>query len=152
MEHTYSVSSVTRVLEKGDFEKVASGATITVTSSETFDYTYEKSDVLYNDGVQEIVTETVTEPRTIENSTYFTVDFDTDTLDPLMFTAWEDLTEDQVLQWAQTSNADKFSEVEQENVNIITDKKDRLLYPKRYVVETPPSPWRVRSEQQLGSN
>ena len=143
MEHVYEIPNVTYVAEKGDHEKVAVSAQVYLTSKETFDHTFERTN--YDPALTEPTTETVTEEKTVDHFQHFTVNFDTSSLDPLMFTAWDDLTEEQVLTWVKATK--DVTPLETEGAAIVTEKKDKILNPNRYLYDTPATPWRVRADQ-----
>lgn len=146
MEHVYQIPGVTYVAEKDDHEKVAVSAQVYLTTKETFDHTFERPEYDMENPMTEPTMVTVTEEKTVEHFQHFTVDFDTSTLDPLMFTAWDDLTEEQVLAWVKS--ATDVTPLEEEGAAIVTEKKDKILNPKKYQYDTPPTPWRVRADQE----
>ena len=143
MEHVYEIPNVTYVAEKGDHEKDAVSAQVYIISKETFDHTFERTS--YTPDTAEPTTETVTEEKTVDHFQHFTVDFDTSSLDPLMFTAWDDLTEEQVIAWVKA--AKDVTPLETDGAAIVTEKKDKILNPNRYLYDTPATPWRVRADQ-----
>lgn len=143
MEHVYEIPNVTYVAEKDDHEKVAVSAQVYLITKETFDHTFERTN--FTPDMAESTTETVTEEKTVDHFQHFTVDFDTSSLDPLMFTAWDDLTEEQVIAWVKS--AKDVTPLEEEGAAIVTEKKDKILNPNRYRFDTPVTPWRIRADQ-----
>lgn len=148
MEHIYQVPRLTYVAEKDDHERVACSATVYLITKDTFDYTYEKVEYNVEPATPEASTVEVTEERTVDHFQQFEVDFDISTLDPLMFTAWDDLTEEQVLNWVKATKGDELTALEEAGAVIVEEKKDRILNPKKYEYQTPPTPWRVRADQE----
>lgn len=142
MEHVYEIPNVTYVAEKGDHEKVAVSAQVYLTTKETFNHTFETE--TYIDAESSATTETVTEEKTVDHFQQFTVNFDTSSLDPSSFTAWDDLTEEQVITWAKA--ATDVTDLETKGADIVTEKKDKILNPNKYLYDTPATPWRVRAD------
>lgn len=148
MEQIYTVASLTYVSEKDTYEKVACSAIVYLTTKETFDHTYEKLEYNLNGANLESSLVEVTEEKTVEHFQQFDVDFSESTLDPLMFTQWDDLTEEQVIGWVKSIKGDNLTVLEETGTAIVLEKKDRILNPKQYEYNTPPTPWRVRADQE----
>lgn len=90
---------------------------------------------------------TVTEDKTVSCFSYFTVSFVTEGIEN--FTPWEDLTEEQVISWVpQNALSDKQNEHEA----TLEIEKDKILNPLKYHKDTPPTPWKIREEQQSINN
>ena len=143
MEHIYTVPLLTYVAEKGDNVKVACSASVVLTSRESYDHTYDLTETPPGG---ETTTRSVTESKTAEHVKEFTVEFDTSTVSS-PFTAWEDLTEEQVIEWAKAAKGtDEITALETEGAAIVADKKDRVLNPNRYRYDSPVTPWKVRAE------
>jgi hypothetical protein len=146
MEHVYTIPSVTIVEEKSDFNKVAVSATVYLTTKETFDHTFERPEYDMEAPMGEPTMVTVTEEKTVEHFQHFTVDFDTSSLDPLMFAEWDALTEEQVIEWVKSTK--DVTPLEEKGAAIVAEKKDRILNPKKYQYDTPVTPWRARADQE----
>ena len=145
VEHNYSIPSVTIVGDVDGFENVAERVEIYLNSSTTFDYTYETTIVDEN---MVSVASTVTESKTVEEFTQFGVDLSTSGLTAESFTAWGDLEEDQVLQWAFAADADEKTRIQNEQEAKVLEAKDKVLNPKKYKRDTPVTPWRVRADAE----
>ena len=129
MEHVYTIPSVTIVQERSGFDKVAVSATVYLNTQETFEHTFERPEYDMESPMSEPTLITVTEEKTVEHFQHFTVDFDTSSLDPLMFAQWDDLTEEQVINWVKSST--DVTPLEEEGAAIVAEKKDRILNPKK---------------------
>ena len=150
MEHVYTIPSVKIVEERSGFDKVAVSATVYLTTKETFEHTFEKPEYDIESPESEPTIVTVTEERTVEHFQQFSVDFDTSSLDPLMFAQWDDLTEEQVIAWVKSSM--DVTPLEEAGAAIVAEKKDRILNPKRYQYDTPVTPWKARADQEAIEN
>lgn len=149
MEHVYTIPSVTIVEERSGFDKVAVSATVYLTTTETFEHTFERPEYDMESPMTEPTMVTVTEEKTVDHFQHFTVDFDTSNLDPLMFAQWDDLTEEQVIAWVKS--AKDVTPLEEEGAVIVTEKKDKILNPNRYRFDTPVTPWRIRADQEAAA-
>jgi hypothetical protein len=149
VEHNYSVSNLSIIGEVDGLQKVAYQAIVYLTSSTTFEHTYETT--IYDMESSSGITTTVTENKTVRHFTYYNVDLSTQDLDPNSFTAWEDLEEDQVLQWCFDAYPDTLK-IRQENEDIVLIEKDKVLNPLKYYKDTPPTPWKIRQDQQSHNN
>ncbi|NBW73840.1 MAG: hypothetical protein EBR26_05520, partial [Microbacteriaceae bacterium] len=85
-------------------QKVAYQATIYLHSSTTFDHTYETT--IYDRESFVGITTTVTESKTVTEFAYYNVDFNTVGINSSAFTPFDDLEEDQVLQWCFDAHED----------------------------------------------
>ena len=145
VEHNYTIPSVTVVGDVDGFENVAERVEIYLNSSTTFDHTYETTIVDEN---MVSVASTVTESKTVKEFTQFGVDLSTSGLTAESFTAWGDLEEDQVLQWAFAADADEKTRIQNEQEAKVLKAKDKVLNPKKYQRDTPVTPWRARADAE----
>jgi hypothetical protein len=149
VEHNYTIPNLSIIGEVDGLQKVAYQATIYLHSSTTFDHTYETT--IYDVDSLIGITTTVTESKTVTEFTYYNVDFDTDSIDSSSFTSWEDLEEDQVLQWC--FNADENTLQTRESMELkVLEAKDKILNPLKYYRDSPPTPWRIREDQASVEN
>ena len=146
VEHNYTIPSVTYVGQVDSFEKVAERVEIYLNSSITFDHTYDTT--IYEDAGSLGITTTVTESKTLKEFTQFGVDLNTSGLTVESFTAWDDLEEDQVLQWAFAVDADEKTRIQNEQEAKVLEAKDKVLNPKKYQRDTPVTPWRARADAE----
>ena len=146
VEHNYTIPSVTVVGDVDGFENVAERVEIYLTSSTTFDHTYETT--FYENPENLGITTTVTESKTVKEFTQFGVDLSTSGLTAESFTAWDDLEEDQVLQWAFAADADEKTRIQNEQEAKVLEAKDKVLNPKKYQRDTPVTPWRARADAE----
>lgn len=145
VEHNYTIPSVTVVGDVDGFENVAERVEIYLNSSTTFDHTYETTIVDEN---MVSVASTVTESKTVKEFTQFGVDLSTSGLTAESFIAWDDLEEDQVLQWAFAADADEKTRIQNEQEAKVLEAKDKILNPKKYQRNTPVTPWRARADAE----
>ena len=145
VEHNYSIPSVTIVGDVDGFENVAERVQVYLNSSTTFDHTYET--VVYEGPESVGVTTTVTESKTVEEFTHYSVTLNTAGITTSSFSAWDDLEEDQVLQWAFAVDSDEKTRIQTEQEAKVLEKKDRILNPKKYYRDTPVTPWRRRADE-----
>ena len=145
VEHNYTIPSVTVVGDVDGFENVAERVEIYLNSSTTFDHTYETTIVDEN---MVSVASTVTESKTVKEFTQFGVDLSTSGLTAESFTTWDDLEEDQVLQWAFAVDADEKTRIQNEQEAKVLEAKDKVLNPKKYQRDTPVTPWRARADAE----
>ena len=146
VEHNYTIPSVTVVGDVDGFENVAERVEIYLNSSTTFNHTYDT--VVYEGPESVGVTTTVTESKTVEEFTQFGVDLSTSGLTAESFSAWDDLEEDQVLQWAFAADADEKTRIQNEQEAKVLEAKDKVLNPKKYQRDTPVTPWRARADAE----
>jgi hypothetical protein len=149
VEHNYTIPNLSIIGEVDGLQKVAYQATIYLHSSTTFDHTYETT--IYDMESSIGITTTVTESKTVTEFTYYNVDFDTDSIDSSSFTSWEDLEEDQVLQWCFDVDENTLQTRESMELKVL-EAKDKILNPLKYYRDSPPTPWRIRADQASVEN
>lgn len=162
VQHDYTIPNLSIIGEVDGLYKVAYKATVYLNSSTSFDHSYETTIYEMQSsagiGTTEIQTTmvgiatTVTENKTVRNFTYCDVNFSTDNLDPNSFTSWEDLEEDQVLQWCFTANPTLIAEIQSYNENIVLEEKDKILNPLKYYRDSPVTPWKKRADEESAIN
>jgi len=145
VNHEYTIPHLSIVGEVDGLEKVAYRAEIYLHSSTTFDHTY---DTTIYDGPEMVgVTTTVTESKTLTEFTYFNVDLNTVGIATASFTAFDDLEEDEVVQWCLDSDTDRIQGIQDTQEAKVLEAKDKVLNPKRYYRDTPVTPWRRRADE-----
>ena len=149
VEHNYTIPQLRIIGEVDGLENVAYQAQIYLHSSVTFDHTYETT--IYEPGTVGIVT-TVTESKTLTEFTVFDVDLDTVGLASTLFTAFDDLEEDQVLEWCFDEEPTLIANIQAEQEAKVLEAKDRVLNPKKYYRDTPVTPWRRRADEAAVEN
>ena len=149
VEHNYSIPNLSIIGEVDGLLNVAYKAQIYLTSSTTFPHTYETT--IYDMESSSGITTTVTENKTVSHFTYYDVDLNTVNISADSFTAWEDLEEDQVLQWCFDTDEDTIPHRERIEA-IVLEEKDKILNPLKYYRDTPVTPWRVRADQESLKN
>jgi hypothetical protein len=149
VSHLYTIPNLSIIGEVDGLQKVAYQATIYLHSSTTFDHTYETT--IYNMESSTGITTTITESKTVTEFTYYNVDFNTDGIESSTFTAWEDLEEDQVLQWCFDAYEDTLKIREEQEAKVL-EAKDKILNPLKYYRDSPPTPWRIRADQAAVEN
>ena len=150
VNHDYTIPNLSIVGEVDGLEKVAYQSRIYLTSSATFDHTYETT-------IQDIdspvgIATTVTETKTVSEFTYYDVQLNTVGIDSSSFTSWEDLEEDQVLQWIFDKEPELIERIQDEQEVKVLEAKDKVLNPLKYYRDTPPTPWRIRADQESQSS
>ena len=70
------------------------------------------------------------------------MDLNTEDLDPDAFTAFDDLEEDDVLEWAFATDADTKARVQAEQEAKVLEAKDKVLNPIKYYRGDPVTPWK----------
>lgn len=138
--HTYSIPKLSLVGEVDGFEKVAYKAEVILSSSFECDHTFFET-VDYFTGLSTAVTEKRVKSVDVE----YTVDLSTVGIATTSFTAWDDLEEDQVIQWTFDADPDLTSTTRSDNENKALIEKDKANNPKKYFYDTPPTPWSVRA-------
>jgi hypothetical protein len=146
MEHTYKIPSLTIVAERQGFEQVVCSAVVYLTTTETFDVTVDGIHIDEETG-ESVIVPTV-QPKIVSHFKQFNVEFDTSDITENSFTKWEDLTEEQVLEWVISIKGDELLVFEQEGAASVADQKDRILNPKRYQFDSPPTPWQIRADKE----
>jgi hypothetical protein len=149
VQHEYTIPSVTIVGDVDGFENVAERVEIYLNSSTTFDHTYETT--IYDMESPVGIATTVTESKTVTEFTHYSVDLNTAGISTASFSAWDDLEEDQVLQWA--FDADEGTSAHRAAMEAkVLKAKDKILNPRKYYRDTPVTPWRIRADQQASNN
>jgi hypothetical protein len=146
VQHTYEVPHVICVGQVDSFEKVAERVEINLTSTTTFDHTYET--VIYESPEVSGVTTTITESKTLTEFTRYGVDLNTSGITTSTYIAWDDLEEDQVLQWAFDVDLDEKNRIQSVQQAKVLEAKDKVLNPKKYQRDTPVTPWKVRADAE----
>ena len=150
VEHNYTIPQLRIIGEVDGLENVAYQAQIYLHSSVTFDHTYETT--LYSEPGSVGVTTTVTEEKTLTEFTVFDVDLDTVGLASTSFTAFDDLEEDQVLEWCFDEEPTLIANIQAEQEAKALEAKDKVLNPKKYYRDTPVTPWRRRADEAAVEN
>jgi hypothetical protein len=146
ISHNYTVPNLSIIGEVNGLSKVAYKATVYLTSSIIFPYTYETT--IYNVDSPTGITTTVTEDKTVSHFTYYDVELNTININPIGFIAWEDLTEEQVLGWIFEKEEALVQEIQTKNEEIVLEEQDKVLNPLKYYRDSPPTPWRIRADQE----
>ena len=145
VNHEYTIPHLSIVGEVDGLEKVAYRAEIYLHSSTTFDHTYETT--IYDMESPVGIATTVAESKTVTEFTHFNVDLNTVGITTASFTAFDDLEEDQVVQWCLDSDTDRIQGIQDTQEAKTLEAKDRILNPKRYYRDTPVTPWRRRADE-----
>ena len=150
VEHNYTIPSVTVVGDVDGFENVAEKVTIYINSSTSFDHTYETIifDVENGGGIATTVTET----KVVEDFAQVNVDLNTTGISTSSFTAWDNLEEDQVVQWCLDSDTERLVNLEDVQEAKVLEKKDKILNPKKYHRDTPTTPWQIKKDSETTEN
>ena len=149
VNHDYTIPNISIIGEVNGLENVAYKTTLYLHSSTTFDHTYETT--IYEAGSSGITT-TVTEEKTVTEFTYYDVDLNTVGLTTEGFTAFDDLEEDQVLQWCFDAETEFIGRVQNDQEQKVLEGKDKVLNPRKYYRDTPVTPWRRRADQAIVEN
>ena len=149
VNHDYTIPNLSIVGEVDGLEKVAYQARIYLTSSATFDHTYETT-IWDIDSPVGIAT-TVTESKTLTEFTYYDVELNTVGIASSSFTAFDDLEEDQVLQWCFDAHEDTL-QIRQAQEAKVLEAKDKVLNPLKYYRDSPVTPWRRRADEAASRN
>ena len=149
VNHDYTIPNLSIVGEVDGLEKVAYQSRIYLTSSATFDHTYETT-IWDIDSPVGIAT-TVTETKTLTEFTYYDVELNTVGIASSTFTAFDDLEEDQVLQWCFDACEDT-AQIRETQESKVLEAKDKVLNPKKYYHDSPVTPWRRRADQAAAEN
>jgi hypothetical protein len=152
VQHEYTIPGVTIVGDVDGFENVAERVKIYLHSSTTFDHTYETT--LYDMNVDPRVgiATTVTESKTITEFTYYDVDLNTVGLAATTFSAFDDLEEDEVVQWCIDADTDRIEGIQDEQEAKVLEAKDKILNPRKYYRGDPVTPWRRRADEAAVEN
>ena len=150
VQHEYTIPGVTIVGDVDGFENVAERVKIYLHSSTTFDHTYET--IIYDMESPVGITTTVTESKTVTEFTHYGVDLNTTGISTASFSAWDDLEEDQVLQWAFNADTDEKTRIQNEQEAKVLEAKDKILNPRKYYRDSPVTPWRRRADEASINN
>lgn len=150
VQHEYTIPQLHIIGEVDGLENVAYKAQIYLHSSTTFDHTYETT--LYSEPGSVGIATTVTEEKTLTEFTVFDVDLDTVGLASTSFTAFDDLEEDQVLEWCFDEEPTLIANIQAEQEAKALEAKDKVLNPKKYYRDTPVTPWRRRADEAAAQN
>ena len=144
VNHEYTIPNLSIVGEVDGLENVAYQAQIYLHSSTTFDHTYETT--IWDMESPVGIATTVTEEKTVTEFTQYNVELNTVGLASSTFTAFDDLEEDQVLQWCFDADENTI-QTRQGMEERVLEAKDKILNPKRYYRDTPVTPWRRRADE-----
>ena len=150
VQHEYTIPGVTIVGDVDGFENVAERVEIYLNSSTTFDHTYETT--IYDMESPVGIATTVTESKTVTEFTHYGVDLNTAGISTASFSAWDDLEEDQVLQWAFDADTDEKTRIQNEQEAKVLEAKDKILNPRKYYRDSPVTPWRRRADEESSNN
>ena len=150
VQHEYTIPGVTIVGDVDGFENVAERVEIYLNSSTTFDHTYETT--IYDMESPVGIATTVTESKTVTEFTHYGVDLNTAGISTASFSAWDDLEEDQVLQWAFDADTDEKTRIQNEQEAKVLEAKDKILNPRKYQRDTPVTPWRRRVDEESSNS
>ena len=150
VQHEYTIPGVTIVGDVDGFENVAERVKIYLHSSTTFDHTYETT--IYDMESPVGIATTVTESKTVTEFTHYGVDLNTTGISTASFSAWDDLEEDQVLQWAFDADTDEKTRIQNEQEAKVLEAKDKILNPRKYYRDSPVTPWRRRADEASINN
>ena len=148
VNHEYTIPNLSIVGEVDGLENVAYQATIYLHSSTTFDHTYETT--IYDMESPVGIATTVTEEKTVTEFTHYDIELNTVGLASSTFTAFDDLEEDQVLQWCFDADENTI-QTRQGMEERVLKAKDKILNPKRHYRDTPVTPWRRRADEASAS-
>jgi hypothetical protein len=118
-------------------------------SSTTFDHTYETT--VYDMDSSSGIATTITESKTLTEFTYYDVELNTVGIASSSFTAFDDLEEDQVLQWCFDAHEDTL-QIRQAQEAKVLEAKDKVLNPLKYYRDSPVTPWRRRADEASSRN
>lgn len=149
VNHEYTIPSISIIGEVDGLQKVAYQATIYLHSSTTFDHTYETT--IYDMESFVGIATTVTESKTVTEFAYYNVELNTVGIDSSAFTPFDDLEEDQVLQWCFDAHEDTIQIREAQEAKVL-EAKDKILNPLKYYRDSPVTPWRRRADQAASEN
>ena len=149
VEHNYTIPQLHIIGEVDGLENVAYKAQIYLHSSTTFDHTYETT--VYDMDSSSGITTTITESKTLTEFTYYDVELNTVGIASSSFTAFDDLEEDQVLQWCFDAHEDTL-QIRQAQEAKVLEAKDKVLNPLKYYRDSPVTPWRRRADEAASRN
>jgi len=145
VQHEYTIPNVTIVGDVDGFENVAEKVQIYLHSSTTFDHTYETT--VYDRESSSGITTTITESKTLTEFTHYDVELNTVGISSSSFTAFDDLEENQVLNWTFAANTELKNRVQNEQEAKVLEAKDKVLNPRKYYHDSPVTPWRRRADE-----
>jgi hypothetical protein len=149
VNHEYTIPQLHIIGEVDGLESVAYKAQIYLHSSTTFDHTYETT--VYDMDSSSGITTTITESKTLTEFTYYDVELNTVGIASSSFTAFDDLEEDQVLQWCFDAHEDTL-QIRQAQEAKVLEAKDKVLNPLKYYRDSPVTPWRRRADEAASRN
>ena len=149
VNHEYTIPDLSIIGEVDGLEDVAYKATLYLHSSTTFDHTYETT--VYDMDSSSGITTTITESKTLTEFTYYDVELNTVGIASSSFTAFDDLEEDQVLQWCFDAHEDTL-QIRQAQEAKVLEAKDKVLNPLKYYRDSPVTPWRRRADEASSRN
>jgi hypothetical protein len=150
VNHEYTIPRLSIVGEVDGLENVAYQAQIYLHSSTTFDHTYETT--IYDMESPVGIATTVAESKTVTEFTHFNVDLNTVGITTASFTAFDDLEEDQVIQWCLDADTDRIQGIQDTQEAKTLEAKDKILNPRKYQRDTPVTPWRKRADEASINN
>ena len=145
VQHEYTIPQLRIIGEVDGLENVAYQAQIYLHSSTTFDHTYETT--IYDTESPVGIATTVTESKTVTEFTVFDVNLNTVGLASTSFTAFDDLEENEVLEWCFDAEPTLVANLQAEQEAKALEAKDKILNPKKYYRDTPVTPWRRRADE-----
>ena len=149
VNHDYTIPNISIIGEVNGLENVAYKTTLYLHSSTTFDHTYETT--VYDMDSSSGIATTITESKTLTEFTYYDVELNTVGIASSSFTAFDDLEEDQVLQWCFDAHEDTLSIRQTQEVKVL-EAKDKVLNPRKYYRDNPVTPWRRRADEASSRN
>ena len=149
VNHDYTIPNLSIIGEVDGLQKVAYKAQIYLHSSTTFDHTYETT--VWDMESPTGITTTVTESKTVTEFTYYDVELNTNDISSDSFTVFDNLEEEQVLQWCFDADENTLQTREGMEVRVL-EAKDRILNPLKYYRDSPVTPWRIRADQASVKN
>ena len=149
VQHEYTIPQLHIIGEVDGLESVAYKAQIYLHSSTTFDHTYETT--VYDMDSSSGIATTITESKTLTEFTYYDVELNTVGIASSSFTAFDDLEEDQVLQWCFDAHEDTL-QIRQAQEAKVLEAKDKVLNPLKYYRDSPVTPWRRRADEASSRN
>jgi hypothetical protein len=149
VNHDYTIPNISIIGEVNGLENVAYKTTLYLHSSTTFDHTYETT--VYDMDSSSGIATTITESKTLTEFTYYDVELNTVGIASSSFTAFDDLEEDQVLQWCFDAHEDTL-QIRQAQEAKVLEAKDKVLNPLKYYRDSPVTPWRRRADEASSRN
>ena len=145
VNHLYTIPNLSIIGEVDGLENVAYQAQIYLHSSTTFDHTYETT--IYDMESSVGIATTVTESKTVTEFAYYDVELNIVGLSTTSFTAFDDLEEDEVLEWCFDAEPTLVANIQAEQEAKALEAKDKILNPRKYYRDTPVTPWRRRADE-----